>query len=80
MSELVIDYIYPITVFTAIFAIVDPMGNIPIFYTLTHRFTREERLRIAKRAIIAAMITLVVFGTWTVVNAYGCKLNEKIGL
>lgn len=62
MSELVIDYMYAITVFTAIFAIVDPMGNIPIFYTLTHRFTREERLRIAKRATIAAIITLVVFG------------------
>jgi len=62
MSELVIDYFYAITVFMAIFAIVDPMGNIPIFYTLTHRFTREERLRIAKRAVIAAIITLVVFG------------------
>ena len=46
MSELVIDYIYEITVFTAIFTIVDPMGNIPIFYTLTHRFTRVERLRV----------------------------------
>ena len=62
MSELVIDYLYAITVFTAIFAIVDPMGNIPIFYTITERFTREERIRIAKRAVIAAIITLVVFG------------------
>ena len=62
MSELIIDYFYAITVFMAIFAIVDPMGNIPIFYTLTHRFTKEERLRIAKRAVIAAIITLVVFG------------------
>jgi multiple antibiotic resistance protein len=56
------DYFYAITVFTAIFAIVDPMGNIPIFYTLTDRFSREERIKIAKRAIIAAIITLVVFG------------------
>ena len=62
MSELVIDYIYGITVFTAIFAIVDPIGNIPIFYTITNRFTREERIRIAKKAILAATITLVVFG------------------
>ena len=62
MSELVIDYFYAITVFMAIFAIVDPIGNIPIFYTLTNRFTREERLRIAKRAVFAAIITLVVFG------------------
>jgi multiple antibiotic resistance protein len=59
---LVINYFYAITVFTAIFAIVDPIGNIPIFYTLTQRFTKVERIRIAKRAIIAATITLVVFG------------------
>ena len=62
MSELIIDYFYLITVFMAVFAIVDPIGNIPIFYTLTQRFTREEQLRIAKRAVIAAIITLVVFG------------------
>jgi len=61
MSELVIDFMYIITVFIAIFAIVDPIGNIPIFYTITQRFTREERIRIAKKAVIAAIITLVVF-------------------
>ena len=62
MSEILIDYMYAITVFTAIFAIVDPIGNIPIFYTLTERFTREERIRIAKKAVIAATLTLFVFG------------------
>ena len=59
---MIIDYMFFITVFTAIFAIVDPIGNIPIFYTLTQRFTREERIRIAKKAVIAALITLFVFG------------------
>ena len=62
MSDLLIDYTFGVTVFVAIFAIVDPIGNIPIFYTLTQRFSKEERIRIAKRAIIAATITLVVFG------------------
>ena len=61
MSVLAIDFMYFITVFTAIFAIVDPMGNIPIFYTITQRFTKKERIRIAKRAVIAAIITLFVF-------------------
>ena len=59
---MIIDYLYAITVFTAIFAIVDPIGNIPIFYTLTQRFTKEERVRIAKKAVVAATITLIVFG------------------
>lgn len=62
MTETLIDYVFFITVFTVIFAIVDPIGNIPIFYTLTQRFTREERIRIAKKAVIAALITLIVFG------------------
>jgi multiple antibiotic resistance protein len=53
---------YGLTVFTAIFAIVDPIGNIPLFYTLTERFSREERLRIAKKAVISATIALIVFG------------------
>jgi multiple antibiotic resistance protein len=57
-----VDYVYAITVFTAIFAIVNPMGNIPIFYTITQRFTREERISIAKRAVIASIIVLAVFG------------------
>ena len=62
MEGMLINYMYAITVFTAIFAIVDPIGNIPIFYTLTERFTREERIRIAKKAVIAATLTLFVFG------------------
>ena len=57
-----IDLLYGLMVFTAIFAIVDPVGNIPIFYTITQRFSREERIQIAKKAIIAAMVTLIVFG------------------
>ena len=62
MVEPVINFMYALTVFTAIFAIVDPMGNIPIFYTITERFTREERIKIAKKAVLAAATTLIVFG------------------
>jgi multiple antibiotic resistance protein len=56
------DFVYAFTVFIAIFAIVDPMGNIPLFYTLTERFSREERLRIAKKAVISGTLALIVFG------------------
>ncbi|MFW6121693.1 MAG: MarC family protein, partial [Petrotogales bacterium] len=59
---MVTDYLYAISVFTAIFAIVDPIGNIPIFHTLTMKYYPEEKKKIAKRAIIAAMVTLIVFG------------------
>jgi multiple antibiotic resistance protein len=63
MNEMItIDIIYFITVFTAIFAIVDPIGNIPIFYSIIRGYTKEEKLKIIKTAIITALIVLVVFG------------------
>jgi multiple antibiotic resistance protein len=63
MNEVItFDILYFITVFTAIFAIVDPIGNIPIFYSITQRYSKEERLKIIKTAIITALIVLVVFG------------------
>ena len=42
------DLIYFITVFTAIFAIVDPIGNIPIFYSITKSYNKDERRKIIK--------------------------------
>jgi multiple antibiotic resistance protein len=63
MNEMItIDIFYFITVFTAIFAIVDPIGNIPIFYSIIKEYKKEEKLKIIKTAIITALIVLVVFG------------------
>jgi multiple antibiotic resistance protein len=59
---MIIDLIYAITVFTAIFAIVDPIGNIPIFYSITQRYSKEEKIKIIKTAIITALLVLFVFG------------------
>jgi len=58
----IIDLSYMVTVFLAIFAIVDPIGNIPIFYTITQRFSQEDRKIIAKKAVLAAIVTLIIFG------------------
>lgn len=59
---MIIDLIYAITVFTAIFAIIDPIGNIPIFYSITQKYKKEERSKIIKTSIITALIVLFVFG------------------
>ncbi len=59
---MIIDLIYGITVFTAIFAIVDPIGNIPIFYSIIQKYSKEEKVKIIKTAIITAIIVLFVFG------------------
>ena len=59
---MIIDLIYGFTVFTAIFAIVDPIGNVPIFYSITKKYNKEERIKIIKTAIITALIVLFIFG------------------
>jgi multiple antibiotic resistance protein len=59
---MIIDLIYAITVFTAIFAIVDPIGNVPIFYSITQKYSKEERIKIIKTAIITALVVLFIFG------------------
>jgi multiple antibiotic resistance protein len=55
------DVAYAVSVFVAIFAIVNPVGNISFFTTLTRGYTGMEKRRVAGKAIIAAAATLVVF-------------------
>jgi len=45
----------------ALFVIVDPLGNVPIFLGLTQQTDSEGRKRIFKMALITALILLVVF-------------------
>ncbi|MFQ6011247.1 MAG: MarC family protein [Nitrososphaerales archaeon] len=45
----------------ALFVIVDPLGNVPIFLGLTHGTSSEGRKRIFKLALITALVLLVVF-------------------
>ena len=59
---MIIDLIYAITVFTAIFAIVDPIGNVPLFYSMIQKFNKEEKVKIIKTAIITALVVLFIFG------------------
>ncbi|MFQ6614630.1 MAG: MarC family protein, partial [Fidelibacterota bacterium] len=46
---------------TTLFTLVNPLGITPIFIVLTERFSREERVRIARRGVLTAGITLLVF-------------------
>lgn len=48
-------------------AIVNPLGAVPVYVTLTGDFTRERRLTTLRAAVIAASVTLVAFalaGPW----------------
>src|SRR5919197_1187886 len=45
----------------ALFPIVDPIGNAPTFAALTRGWSREERLREARRAAIVMALVLLAF-------------------
>ena len=50
-----------IPIFVSIFAIIDPIGNVPLFVALTHDHTNEEKKRVIKKIIIVATTTLIIF-------------------
>ena len=47
--------------FTSFFSLINPLGTMPIFMTMTGALSVTERNKTAKKATIAALITLVVF-------------------
>ncbi len=45
----------------ALFIIVDPFGNIPIFISATEKMTQPERKRVFRTATLTGLILLIVF-------------------
>ena len=54
-------YTFAILVFTAFFTIINPLGTMPIFMTMTADLDKQHRNHTAKKASIAAFITIVIF-------------------
>jgi multiple antibiotic resistance protein len=52
---------FTIATFTAIFAIVNPLGATTFFVTLTKGYARKLKRRVIDKAILAATLTLLVF-------------------
>ncbi|OGS50883.1 MAG: hypothetical protein A3K65_07345 [Euryarchaeota archaeon RBG_16_68_12] len=52
---------FAIATFTAVFAIVNPLGATTFFVTLTKGYARKLKRRVIDRAIVAATLTLLVF-------------------
>ena len=50
-----------VQVFFAIFGVMDPVGNVPLFITLTHSLDKEKRNRLAKTAVLYAFGILTAF-------------------
>jgi multiple antibiotic resistance protein len=56
------DYAYALSVFVAILAIINPVSTISFFATFTQDYSKEEKKRVALKAVVVAMVTLIIFG------------------
>ena len=53
---------FAITVVAAIFAIVNPIGNIPVFVAITQDYTPEQKRRVIRKVCLVAASVLLAFG------------------
>lgn len=62
--------------FTSLFSVANPLAAMPVFLSLTNRFTHDERIRTAQKASVYMFTLLVVFlliGTY-VLSFFGISL------
>ncbi|MET1176168.1 MarC family protein, partial [Paenibacillus amylolyticus] len=50
-----------IHVFISLFAVSNPIGNVPIFLSLTEGYSEKERTAIARKASVLSFIILAAF-------------------
>ena len=55
-------YTFAILVFTAFFTIINPLGTMPIFMTMTSTLSKQRRKQTAKKATIIAFFIFVSLG------------------
>jgi len=58
MTELIA---FGILSFTTFFTIINPLGVMPIFMTMTSELDKESRKTTAKKAILASFVTVIIF-------------------
>jgi multiple antibiotic resistance protein len=58
---------FVVTAFAAVFAIVNPLGNIPFFFAVTEGYTHEQKHRVA---IMVAVVTAGVLFTFAVAGQF----------
>jgi multiple antibiotic resistance protein len=70
------DLKFALVAFSAIFFVIDPLANVPIFLTITSTDTPEQRRRTAARGAFAAWITLSTFAVagGLIFKAFGISL------
>jgi multiple antibiotic resistance protein len=75
MSEILT---FSLLAFTSFFTLINPLGVMPIFMTMTSQLKNEERTKVAKKASIIAFITIVFFALTgqLLINFFGISINS----
>jgi multiple antibiotic resistance protein len=71
-------YTFSILVFTAFFTIINPLGTMPIFMTMTASLSKAKRKQTAKKATIVAFFTIIAFAFsgQILFNFFGISVNS----
>ncbi len=59
MNEL---FNFGLLAFTSFFTLINPLGTMPVFMSMTAELTTVERNRTARKAVIIAFFTILFFG------------------
>jgi multiple antibiotic resistance protein len=64
--------------FVILFIIFDPIGNIPIFHSLTQKFDSSIKKNIVRTSVIVALVILIFFaiGGVFILNFFKISINE----
>ncbi len=62
-----------------LFAVVNPIGNIPVYVDLTREFDRQERARVMNLAVLTAFLIVVIFaliGNWSLSYLFNVTVRD----
>jgi multiple antibiotic resistance protein len=62
-----------------LFAVVNPIGNIPVYVDLTRELEKKERARVMNMAVLTALSVVVVFalvGDWSLAYLFNVNVSE----
>lgn len=64
--------------FTSFFTLINPLSTMPVFMTMTAELSTAERNRTARKAVVVALITIIVFALsgQLLFNFFGISVNS----
>lgn len=71
-------YTFALLVFTSFFTIINPLGTMPIFMSMTASLSKQRRKQTAKKATIVAFFTIIAFAFsgQILFNFFGISVNS----